>query len=398
MREESDRLVVEYNKKLDDLRHEKEELNNRIHSMEQERQVPICVDVGVEMANGVDEAKESPPDELRRLRTYQRNLVALLKSLQSEMPDFMENHKEPMVVERLLDELIVSESQREPAESINDQDDNSTFQTASSSEPWNTDGVFSPNVPQKVEELQELLISERRNFEERLNSLQTLMIESQQVHSALKVSFDELKAEHEKVVDDLKSAESKNKESDALLDSKKSQIEELQKELNTTEMEMAQIKELARQIEDQRSALKLENIEQTQKIDNLQDSLSVLQSADIENKRKYDELLGKYQSLERNFSREREELVEQLDALRENSNPIVDSLRKELDLEQEKHALLIAEMEEKISHLEEGSRMLEKSREETLEENSVLTTKLLALKDEYQLEKNDYEMKIGELT
>ncbi|WKX93654.1 hypothetical protein Q1695_011145 [Nippostrongylus brasiliensis] len=429
MREHSDRLVVEYSKKLDDLRHENEELNNKIHSMEQERQVPICLDLGVEMTNEVDETKECSLDELRRLRTYQKNLVALLKSLQSEMPDFMvkrdtivskardfltlhedlydqlaslglseENHKEPMAVERLLDELIVSESQREPAASINDQDDNSTFQTASSSEPWNTDGVFSPNLPQKVEELQELLISERRNFEERLNSLQTLMIESQEVHSALKLSFDELKAEHEKVVDDLKSAESKNKESNALLDSKIAQIEELQKELNTTEMEMAQIKELARQIEDQRSALKLENIEQTRKIANLQDTLSSLQSVDIENKRKYDELLGKYQSLERTFSREREELNEQLQALRESSNPIVDALRKELDLEQEKHALLISEMQEKISHLEESRRMLEKSREETLEENSVLTTKLLALKDEYQLEKNDYEMKIGELT
>ncbi|KAK6039467.1 hypothetical protein COOONC_23028, partial [Cooperia oncophora] len=348
--------------------------------------------------------------ELQRMTSYNKQSAALIASLGAEIPELklkrdriVENAKryvasdeevynnltnacvassnvvgrgdeeEQSVIEVLFDELVGKDhSVDDITPTGEDSDGNSAaaeWTTASSSEPWNNEGDSKPkvaNLLRRQQDLNELLTSERRHYEEKLSSLKSIMEDEKEKSSVLQKSFDDLDRKHSEVVAELQRVQVMYNELLEEMGAQKTENVRLSDVARCAELETAQIKELAKVIEDERSRVKLENIELVEKVRNLENSVSTLQASESECKQHYEELTQRYESLVTSFSTEREELIQQLEVLQKtwSSRTAKNELKKQLSLLKENYDILEQQNEEKCGQLAHAKSQLSQVNED----------------------------------
>ncbi|PIO58396.1 hypothetical protein TELCIR_20170, partial [Teladorsagia circumcincta] len=299
------------------------------------------------------------PMEFQRIMNYSKQSVALIASLGAEIPDFkmkrdriVDNAKkyvaldeeiynnltntciaeskaegrgdeeEQSVIEILFDELVGKDHIGDYATPGGDDSDGNSaaveWTTASSSEPWDHKADSNPKVAsleKRQQELNELLISERNNYEEKLSCLRSVMEEDKERADALQLSLDELNKKHQEAVAELQRMQGMYGGVVEELGTERAENVRLSDLARCAELETRQIKELARDIEDERSSLRLENIEYAERVRNLESNISTLQASESDHKKRCEELAQRCESLEASFSKEREDLTQQLELL-----------------------------------------------------------------------------------
>lgn len=211
------------------------------------------------------------------------------------------------LMEAVLDKLTQSKQKTgRMSGSVEGLDDSSTFQTASSSEPWNSEcpSQLSASVLLlKQHELNEQLISERLNHEEKLNSLRSILLEERERMDALQSSFDDLNRRYGDVANELdRTRTTYNQVVDELEATKQENIGRLSKQAASYELEIAQVQEFAQRIESERSTLRIENSELSENLTAFEHRITLLQANELEVSSRYEDLLRKCRSLEESLA------------------------------------------------------------------------------------------------
>ncbi|PIO77795.1 viral A-type inclusion protein repeat-containing domain protein [Teladorsagia circumcincta] len=288
------------------------------------------------------------------------------------------DEEEQSVIEILFDELVGRDRIDNYATPDGDDSDGNSaaveWTTASSSEPWDHEANSEPKVAsleKRQQELNELLISERNNYEGKLSCLRSVMEEDKERADALQLSLDELNEKHQEAVAELQRMQSKYSGVVEELGTERAENVRLSDLARCAELETRQIKELARDIEEERSSLRLENIEYAEKVRNLENNISTLQASESGHKKRCEELTQLCESLEASFSKEREDFTQQLELLQktlEEDSESNDSTSKEkFESEKQRHEMVKRELEEQLSSLKESCESLKQQNEETCE-------------------------------
>uniref|UniRef100_A0A7I4Y325 GRIP domain-containing protein n=1 Tax=Haemonchus contortus TaxID=6289 RepID=A0A7I4Y325_HAECO len=448
MREHSTRLIAEYNRKLETLRRENFQLTEELqHSRKLlEAQSSTCqelaedenktksddqgsreVDHDCQAASNLDcivnNIKQSfaliaslgaeiPKSKLKRDRIVdsakrsvgsREEVFRKLLNVCTAMRNVADGDEqgEQSIIESLFDELVgTNRTADHPLLTGEDSDDNSVaieWTTASSSEPWDHEEdskLQLANLQLRQRELNELLISERNNYEEKLISLTSALEENIERSNALQLSLANMSKKCTETEEELHRLQGMYNDVVNELGMEKSDHARHSDLLRSAELEISQVKESARIIEEERSRLRLENAELVEKIR----TVEVLQASE---QRHSEELTQRSKSLEASLLREREHFLRQLEVLQKTleengEDSDFDTMTSNGNLvtsseDCEDHEPSVNQMMEQFSLLKGNLRVLRLQKEENCEKLAQLTLKLSSTNEDLSSTKEKLE-------
>ncbi|KAJ1373130.1 hypothetical protein KIN20_035465 [Parelaphostrongylus tenuis] len=427
MQEHSMRLISAYNKKLDILRRENEQLSECMRTCVAPVQVSntMCgMMTPYEMTKAglveVDELRARFSSALTGLLYVHENYdaaSALVNCLKTEVSDLntritdqettienikrfvMDNYPSEIVNQtsillegeigtRLLVQDELEDHMLKDDELIleSDESDARTEHTEFGMNINSRKDVDVDQISMRNKELEQMLLFERKASGEQLSALRTLFSEQNLKNDTLIVNVNDLNAKYTKAVRELKSMskemEVMKRENNELLECKQLLSDQLEKyEKNTQELSV--------RYEDECSKLHEEKLRLSELCKDLESTICDSHRTEHEKMKDYEELTKRYEHLQNVISNERKEFDRQLIAFRkasaeeiQKSNELINCLKERITSEKRAYELVVDSYNTKMATLKRSFYALQQEKERKCEQLMVAMAEVVKLNDE----------------
>ncbi|RCN49385.1 hypothetical protein ANCCAN_04470 [Ancylostoma caninum] len=361
MREHSSRLISEYNKKLDALRQENNKLRESLHDTVTAAQDSSSTGAGVNSEEKIQQLKEleevrakldATSSELKEVHRNHIEALDLISSLTSEVSDLKEklDDRDRIIEEAKLHLKSLEQTSEQLSKSYEatpenqpiaeDRNSQNTTVSSESAETADTEsttqysgtesaaldtvsGANDSNVAehQTKQELEELLNSERRAYEEKLTSLQTLADMNEEDKDIMQKDLNLLSEKYDDVTAELEQMRTAYNNALAELASTQNENEELAKarddlvdKANRHELEVSHAVEKVTTLKEEELAkLKEENKELMGKLKRADSVICAFQEFEAKARLEREELIKSFEIERSKMNLEREELLEKLE-------------------------------------------------------------------------------------